>query len=224
MPRRTDNLYGNYKAGRADQPRVEEGGPRRAQPAEPAGEEEVRGPPAGLAAIRPAEKPYEATTSYVLATFLFAALLFSAFQSAEKVWRRIADRPVPPVFVVLMYHSVKGAERERFARQMDLLLASARPVPADFVDDGAGRDGQPRVAITFDDGYRDNLTHAYPLFRQRSLPLTLYVPTDYPGGQRTAQRRERATIPPDTAAASSRVEGGVTREERDQADIRHCVQ
>ena len=38
------------------------------------------------------------------------------------------------------------------------------------------------VCFTFDDGYRDNLEHAYPLFKRRDLPLTLYVPTDYPDG------------------------------------------
>ena len=38
------------------------------------------------------------------------------------------------------------------------------------------------VCFTFDDGYRDNLEHAYPLFKRRNLPLTLYVPTDYPDG------------------------------------------
>lgn len=36
------------------------------------------------------------------------------------------------------------------------------------------------VCFTFDDGYRDNLAYAYPLFKRRSLPLTVYVPTDYP--------------------------------------------
>ena len=38
------------------------------------------------------------------------------------------------------------------------------------------------VCFTFDDGYRDNLEYAYPLFKRRALPLTLYVPTDYPDG------------------------------------------
>ncbi len=47
------------------------------------------------------------------------------------------------------------------------------------------REGDERrfVCFTFDDGYRDNLEYAYPLFRKRSLPLTLYVPTDYPDGK-----------------------------------------
>ena len=38
------------------------------------------------------------------------------------------------------------------------------------------------VCFTFDDGYRDNLEYAYPLFRRRGIPLTLYVPTDFPDG------------------------------------------
>lgn len=38
------------------------------------------------------------------------------------------------------------------------------------------------ACFTFDDGYRDNLKYAYPIFKQRGLPLTLYVPTDYPDG------------------------------------------
>ncbi len=38
------------------------------------------------------------------------------------------------------------------------------------------------VCFTFDDGYRDNLQYAYPMFKRRGIPLTLYVPTDYPDG------------------------------------------
>ena len=38
------------------------------------------------------------------------------------------------------------------------------------------------VCFTFDQAYRDTLRHAYPLFQRRSLPLTLYVATDYASG------------------------------------------
>lgn len=40
----------------------------------------------------------------------------------------------------------------------------------------------PFVCFTFDDGYRDNLEHAYPIFRRHRLPFTIYVATDYPDG------------------------------------------
>jgi peptidoglycan/xylan/chitin deacetylase (PgdA/CDA1 family) len=38
------------------------------------------------------------------------------------------------------------------------------------------------VCFTFDDGYKDNLIYAYPLLKARGLPMTIYVPTDYPDG------------------------------------------
>lgn len=44
-------------------------------------------------------------------------------------------------------------------------------------------DGRRFVCFTFDDGYRDNFQYAYPLFKARGLPLTLYVPTNYPDGR-----------------------------------------
>jgi peptidoglycan/xylan/chitin deacetylase (PgdA/CDA1 family) len=50
------------------------------------------------------------------------------------------------------------------------------------VDRLHGRCDKRFVCFTFDDGYRDNLEYAYPMFRRRGLPFTLYVPTDYPDG------------------------------------------
>ena len=46
------------------------------------------------------------------------------------------------------------------------------------------RSGDARrfVCFTFDDGYRDNLEYAYPMFKRRGLPFALYVPTNYPDG------------------------------------------
>jgi peptidoglycan/xylan/chitin deacetylase (PgdA/CDA1 family) len=46
-------------------------------------------------------------------------------------------------------------------------------------------DSDPRrfVCFTFDDGYRDNLEVAYPIFRREGLPLAIYVPSDYADGR-----------------------------------------
>ena len=41
---------------------------------------------------------------------------------------------------------------------------------------------KPFVCFTFDDGYRDNLEYAYPIFKRHDLPFAVYVPTDYPDG------------------------------------------
>jgi peptidoglycan/xylan/chitin deacetylase (PgdA/CDA1 family) len=36
------------------------------------------------------------------------------------------------------------------------------------------------VAITFDDGYKDLLQHAYPLLQEHEVPFALYIPTSFP--------------------------------------------
>jgi peptidoglycan/xylan/chitin deacetylase (PgdA/CDA1 family) len=41
----------------------------------------------------------------------------------------------------------------------------------------------PFACFTFDDGYRDNLEHAYPVFQRHDLPFAVYVPTDYADGR-----------------------------------------
>jgi peptidoglycan/xylan/chitin deacetylase (PgdA/CDA1 family) len=36
------------------------------------------------------------------------------------------------------------------------------------------------VCLTFDDGYRDTLTHAYPILREAGVPFTVYVASSFP--------------------------------------------
>lgn len=42
---------------------------------------------------------------------------------------------------------------------------------------GAGRVPKRSICMTLDDGYRDNLTHAYPIFRSMGVPFCIYVTT-----------------------------------------------
>ncbi len=39
------------------------------------------------------------------------------------------------------------------------------------------------AVFTLDDGYRDTLTQAYPVFKRHNVPFTVYVPGDFPGGR-----------------------------------------
>lgn len=95
---------------------------------------------------------------------------------------------------ILRYHSVTGDEArtlqyldsglmvtaETFESQLRFIRRCYTVVPlGDLVDRiHAGR-ALPRraVAITFDDGYRDNYTHAYRLLHAAGLPATFYVTT-----------------------------------------------
>lgn len=55
-------------------------------------------------------------------------------------------------------------------REIHLALTEDRPLP-------------PRsVAITFDDGYLGFYKNAWPLLKERKIPVTMYVHTDYVGG------------------------------------------
>jgi peptidoglycan/xylan/chitin deacetylase (PgdA/CDA1 family) len=41
---------------------------------------------------------------------------------------------------------------------------------------------RPQVVLTFDDGYLDNYTEAYPVFLQEGVPATIFLVTDYVDG------------------------------------------
>jgi peptidoglycan/xylan/chitin deacetylase (PgdA/CDA1 family) len=100
-------------------------------------------------------------------------------------WERFTD----PGVVVLMYHSVPAsgsAERfklprrqlERQMRLLKLMGRRVRPLQACVAAWHEGKMPPPRtVAITFDDGYRDNLTEAWPVLRQMRYPATLFFIT-----------------------------------------------
>jgi peptidoglycan/xylan/chitin deacetylase (PgdA/CDA1 family) len=85
--------------------------------------------------------------------------------------------------VVLMYHRVGPEERDlqhlrvrddRFAAQLDVMQRYADIVPLTEVRRPAPR---PRVAITFDDGYADNLNVAEPILAEHAAPATVFVAT-----------------------------------------------
>jgi peptidoglycan/xylan/chitin deacetylase (PgdA/CDA1 family) len=100
----------------------------------------------------------------------------------------------PAGAIILMYHSVaQDAEAKfiepanhipppLFERQMAFLCEHRRVVPLSrLVDDIAAGKSPPAgtVCITFDDGYRDNLTVAAPILEKYRLPATLFVATGY---------------------------------------------
>jgi peptidoglycan/xylan/chitin deacetylase (PgdA/CDA1 family) len=88
--------------------------------------------------------------------------------------------------VILLYHRIVERESDplgvcvtpaNFARQLDVLNATHELLPLAEVGDG----GAPvdAAAITFDDGYHDNLEHAAPALVAADAPATLFVATGH---------------------------------------------
>jgi peptidoglycan/xylan/chitin deacetylase (PgdA/CDA1 family) len=93
-----------------------------------------------------------------------------------------------------MYHHVGRADDtdsgsfftdcETFAQQLDLIVEKYYPVTLSELEDCYvnGKE-MPRnaVLLTFDDGYSDNYTYAYPLLLKKKVPATVFLSTGHTG-------------------------------------------
>jgi peptidoglycan/xylan/chitin deacetylase (PgdA/CDA1 family) len=103
-----------------------------------------------------------------------------------------------PAIPVLLYHQVAEKDcrddaagisttPEGFARQMSYLhRAGFRTLSLEALnsEDGcAHRNAGKRIAITFDDGYLDFYTEAFPVLRKHGFAATVFLVTDFIGQQ-----------------------------------------
>jgi peptidoglycan/xylan/chitin deacetylase (PgdA/CDA1 family) len=92
-----------------------------------------------------------------------------------------------PAFPILTYHRVNddaddflpAVPASVFERHMAYVASAYRVMPLTEMVERAQRGSLPRnrLAITFDDGYRDNLTHAAPILHRYGLPATIFLAT-----------------------------------------------
>ena len=107
---------------------------------------------------------------------------------------RVLPPRCPGSFGILMYHrvtdSLAGASEptwnvppavlRRQLAGLSKLGYQAWPLRKALVEHAAGRPIPPRVfVVTFDDGYVNNFTQAYPVLRSLNVPATLFLATAY---------------------------------------------
>jgi peptidoglycan/xylan/chitin deacetylase (PgdA/CDA1 family) len=105
---------------------------------------------------------------------------------AHRIW------PPDPKPLILMYHRIAddpvdhwglAVSPVRFEEQLQVLRRARRPLPlADFVRDlMAGTLSPNAVALTFDDGYVDNLAAGKPRLAAADVPATVFLTTGFVG-------------------------------------------
>lgn len=97
-----------------------------------------------------------------------------------------------PDGLILSYHRIASAapdpwgmrvSPELFFEQMATVARIGTPVSlAEFIRPRSDRAlGERKIAVTFDDGYLDNLEQALPVLREFRIPATVFVSTGYTG-------------------------------------------
>ncbi|MEW6050252.1 MAG: polysaccharide deacetylase family protein [Candidatus Zixiibacteriota bacterium] len=125
---------------------------------------------------------------------LASACYYSGLMALLSLARRLSGQTEP--YMILMYHRVVEDIRSRteytqaginislaaFEKQMAFLAKEYSVVPlGQLVAHLQQGTPLPRRAlvITFDDGWRDNFTLAYPILKKYDLPATIFVSTDF---------------------------------------------
>jgi peptidoglycan/xylan/chitin deacetylase (PgdA/CDA1 family) len=118
---------------------------------------------------------------------------------------RIRMFPPKPKPLILMYHSIAdelvdpwglAVSPAHFKEHLDVLRRTRQPLPlTDFVGNlVAGTLSTHAVAVTFDDGYVDNLVAGKPLLAAANVPATVFLATGYLGRANDFWWDELATL------------------------------
>ena len=147
----------------------------------------------------------------------------AAFARLVSLLERL-DRPRPHTLAVLMYHrvlepgqapthdpTVVSATPAQFEAQIAFLAANVPLLSLDellAVKRGELQAPPGAVVVTFDDACTDFAEHAWPVLRRHGVPVTLFVPTAFPGDPKrpfwwdhlhhalvTTERRDELTTP-----------------------------
>lgn len=114
--------------------------------------------------------------------YMSALFYYSGLVSLMRWWMMRRSRPC---LTILYYHQASQGDLRshwlylrRHYRIVDLETALEQIFTSR--NEGVQRqDRRPLLALTFDDGYDDNYTHAFPLARELQIPFTIFLIPEY---------------------------------------------
>lgn len=111
-------------------------------------------------------------------------LFCSRLRNIRGLAANIIDKPV----IVLCYHRVTAMPTDinSIAVSPDNFRAQIRYLKDHFpivrFDENLDKIKKPAIAVTFDDGYADNLTEALPILNEAGVPATFFISTQFLDG------------------------------------------
>ncbi len=135
-----------------------------------------------------------------LVSFVTTLVYFFSFFRRRKgilvlLYHRVTDKLPPHELAVPV--AVFRRQMEYLAKNCDVLSAE------DLLKVLSGHDAsvvcassrRPKVVITFDDGYKDNYTNAYPVLKELGLPATIFLITGMIGTDKKRPRYQHLPSP-----------------------------
>ena len=92
--------------------------------------------------------------------------------------------------IIINYHRASGGDLRRqflYLRKHYRVMHLEEALEELYASDGGKkpkRDKRTPVVLAFDDGYRDNYTHAFPLAKELQVPISIFLIPEYVGSEK----------------------------------------
>src|SRR6266571_5782508 len=109
-----------------------------------------------------------------IGVFVAACFYYSGLVKLARWWTRRSG----PRLIILNYHRASGGDLRHhllYLRRHYRMLHLEEALKELYTSDKGKqvRDSRTLLVLTFDDGYRDNYTHAFALARELRVPITI---------------------------------------------------
>ena len=117
-----------------------------------------------------------------------------AYRILRKIYRILFCKKEKNLGTVFMLHRVDEWKEgslfsnenmkitpEKLQKLIDKLRKTHNTIPSTQINEYLeSKNKKPFAVFTMDDGYKDNFTKAYPVFKKNNVPFTIFLATDFP--------------------------------------------